>query len=174
MLTHGWASYRCLGRVGTTYKESGFFLILYFCSIKLRLKSWPSNSFPWSYVISTGHVYQTTHVVSTKFAIIIAFLLLYIFISHHLVTGYIIVTYFNIICSLHFIRIHRALWDLHIVYSAVFLLLIYQAIYRLFGWSFFTLAHATLSDFLTDSFSTARPVQMLANNCLCSILSRMK
>ena len=84
--------------------------------------------------VSTGHVYQTSHLVSTKFAIVVDFLLLYFVISHHLVTGSIIVTSFNIICYLHFIRIYRLLWDLHIVYSAVFLLLIYQAIYRLFSW----------------------------------------
>ena len=46
-------------------------------SINIFLNSWPRNSPPQSYVISTGHGYQTSHIVSTKFAIVVDFLLWY-------------------------------------------------------------------------------------------------
>ena len=105
----------------------GYFLVLipYSFSIKLFLNLWPSNSPPWSYVIYTDHGYRTSHVVSSNFAIGIAFLSLYCITLNHSVTGSIVVTYFNIRGSfllLHLLYIFfRVIWDLHIVYSAVFL-----------------------------------------------------
>ena len=43
-------------------EESGLVPIPYSCSIKLFLNSWPRNSPPRSYMISTGQVYCTSHV----------------------------------------------------------------------------------------------------------------
>ena len=86
-------------------EEEGFFLIPYYCSIKLLLNSSPRNSPPRSYVISISHGFWTSHVVSTNFSIVIDFLLLYCVISNHRFTGYIIVTVFKSSCSTPFLRI---------------------------------------------------------------------
>ena len=72
--------------------ESGLVLIPYYYFIKIFLNSWPGNSPPRSYVISTGHGYRTSHVVSTKVAIVITFLSRYCVTSKHPVTGSIIIT----------------------------------------------------------------------------------
>ena len=73
--------------------------------IKLFLNSWPKNSPPWSYVISTGHGYRTRHVVSTKFTIVINLLLLYCLTSIQPVTGSIVVMDFKVKGCLTFLCI---------------------------------------------------------------------
>ena len=136
-------------------------------------KSWPSNSPPRSYVISTVHVYRISHIVSTKFVIIIAIFSLYCVPSNHLVMVSIIVTYFNIRSPFAFINIILGhMRSIHMLFCGVSSSNLAGNL-PFFKWLFCTLTRVIFRDLLLGGFYNACPVQMLANHWFRSIQYRI-
>ena len=69
--------------------------IFYSSWIKLLLNAWPSNSFPWLYIIIVGFGYLHNHYLYTRLAILAFFLWLNFNVSNHPVAGSIVVKYFS-------------------------------------------------------------------------------
>ena len=122
-------------------------------------------------MIYIGLGYLDSRVVSTKLVIEIAILSLYCVTSKHPVTGFIIVTDFGLIFYLctFLCMTQGPIISTHSLFHGIYSALI-ACILPYFRFDrFFKLASVTISYFLPDGIYYSRPVQMLANNCFCSI-----
>ena len=151
-------------------KVIGLVVIPHSISIRDLLNSWPINYDPWSYMVSIGLGYPDINIVSTKLTIYTTLLSLYFIISNHPVTVSIIVTAFikKKILSLYYYDVGTNYIYTEFVPWYCLSFLSWQFTF-LFIWSFCTLLSVKMSYFLSDGFSYACPVQMLANHCLHSI-----